>query len=752
MKRSVLLVLPLLTLALGFVAGVGFGVVVLGGRGDADTPQSPAQTPRRAASESGAESGDAGGGAARKRAPSGEDQAVQNALRAAGDTAVRGTGSIRGAVLDAAGDGVADVRVSASADWDGYLEAHPELTDEGGTLEAELRALVRRRRFEEATRVEARTASDGTYVIEHLADAQYELYASCDGWAITAAHESAGRPGDVVDFVATRLTLVELVPHTSDGAPLTDVEVSVHDLGDNSVENSPWTPDDPSLELSPGAYEITLTAGAQDEYRSEPLRVDVSEATTQRLDVPLVARSGVRGTVHFAGDARPASVGILAVRTSALPDLDPRRLFGADDATWVQDPWEFALLDLGQGPHLVAAVLRNGTVLDSAVVEVGTGITLHDFVAAGDVRDFVRVRVTGADGAAVTEGCDFVVSYRGDGVWFQGNVSAERDEDGSWRVPAIAPGGERSGVNGWSQSGGVVAGRIPSSLEYTVAVHSSALGRATLAYDPARDRELEVRFGLPAFVNLTIDGYAQSRLFGKVRAVLRAHATDTSFGSRSDDDTEAKPNARGEARAGPVAPGDYDVVVQALTPQNGWRDVVTRTTALASGELALAISLPDLYDLTVECEGEALDLDLHNEAAHGEAMQFLDEGVREGALTHFTALPAGRYVVRAWGDGSPGEMHVTIPSPGRVLFRPRPYDALRVQSVPDALRDLLAVGDVVVAIGGREYQGDRQLRAAIALAQSGERVTFGVLRQGRVSEVVVPTESLDPDGFAPITR
>ena len=751
MRSATQALLPFVALIVGFAAGTGFGVVVLsggGGAGVADYDSTPAGA-RDAPARGGQDSDtDDPKESTRRRGVSTDDVLIENSLRAGGGMpATRGEGVVAGKIHDQLGKPIEGVQVTATTGIYSLAEPPEGLeADDDDSLELRIRRLVWEHRFSEATRTTTATAADGSFSLTGMVDAEYSLEPSLVGWRFTPdGGEWTASPGESRDFTAHPVVGVAVSVRMPDGTVPEGANVWYGLTGSNDSTHYSWSADSDPLELSVGHYTFSANAGEHVEFAVGDVVVEVADDGSAAIELRLEARAGVIGKVEFAGTERPLAVGVAALSLSGGGDVDESHLLTSSNTNWIGDPFEFALLDLEPGAYLLGAVLRNGVVLGSEIVEIADGALEHVFsVGNVDVRDYVVVRPRSPDGSPVGE-IRFVVGYAaGDDLSFEGNLTIEPEADGSYRVPLAVPGAPENNYNGWSRSGEVEPGNAYSGATYFVTAQSSRFGQKRVEYSPRADREIDVVFSEPAWAVVTVAGYASTVRRGGIEVML-APATDGQSGQTTLwlDENQRRMTPQGIARVGPVEPGSYVAKLMILTPQNGYREVSQVEVTLGVGETPLTMSVPDLYDLTMVVDGDPLDLDLHRDPGPLESADFLDEGVMEGQRTVFSTLSPGRYRVRHYGEGSTGDMLVNVPSSGPVRFVPTAYNCLRIEGVPEGLAGLLERGDLVTAIGAHDMDGERRVRAALALAQAEDSVVLTVRRGGRVLEVEVPSAPLE---------
>ncbi len=742
--------MPFVALVVGFTAGAAFGVVVLSGDGSVSAAVDRGGAERTSSRGRGAARGPAKAEQrGTRRRVSADDVLIENALRRTGGMpAARGDGVVSGTITDSLGNPVADVDIVAETDLWSLAEPPEGLReDDDDGLEVRIRRLVWEHRFRQATRTSAVTDENGVYRLEGLAAATYTLAPRKDGWRFVASSngEWDASPGDTRDFTARPVVGVAVTVVMPDGTTPDEAYVNYGLMGSGNTTSYTWSRDAEPLELGVGLYMFNAASGEHSEFAVSDQDVEVTADGQGLAELRLVARPGVIGSIEFSGNERPLTVGVAALSLDAGGEVGENMLMSASTATWVAEPFDFALLDLEPGSYLVGAVLRNGTVLGSAVLDVSDATLVHSFTVGNvDVRDYVVVRPRTPDGSPPGE-VTFVVGYAaGEDLSFQGNLQIEPEPDGSYRVPVAVPGGPENDYQGWSRSGEVRPGVRYSDVTHFVTARSTRFGQKRIEYDPAADREVELVFSEPAWAVVTVAGYASSAWRGRVEATLVPVDRASSGGSDSSmSDDQRRMTPQGVARVGPVEPGRYVVYLMVMTPQSGYRQVAQSEVTLGAGETPVTMSVPELHDLVVVVDGENLDLDLHRDPGPGEATDFLDEGVMDGRRTTFSMMVAGRYRVRHYGEASTGEMIVDVPASGPIAFRPVAYDSLRVDQVPDVAKGVLRQGDIVVAINGEETRGGARLRAAMAVAQTGDTAELTVRRGGRTLDVEVTSTILE---------
>ncbi len=677
------------------------------------------------------------------------------------------TSAIVGHVVDSDGRPLGDVVVRGSAipardespEGAGASFGAPPSADDAERL---WRRAVAEHAFEARTRVEARTAADGSYRLDGLIASPYLVQAWREGWAIQPASPRCWdgvMPGGVADFTASPLGGVELAVVIPDGTCPERASVQFASQGEGVSSAVDWRPDSRRADLAPGVYDVTATAGPAGAYRSAPLRLVVpvgrpSSTVTLRLE----EAQGIIGRLRFPpGDHAPIA------KVTARPLGDEGG--GGDGsaapqvAVWAEDGAEYALAPLAAGSYDVRVKLRGDVEIASATVRVAGGLTRQDFtLPAAEYRDTVVVWLRGPDGAVV-HGARITAGWRtSQGTGREGETGVVPQPDGSYRVAAFD-----SGVDQWlARSDGRAAGErcwraddaAPCDRTWCIRASSPRYGSVEATYSPAATRELNLQFQEPATVEAVVEGYEGSGYAGRLCLALQG-ADETTRGA-SGNEASGDPGADGHLRWGPLVPGAYELCLyvrtEPLPDGRAWysgsgRWVARFPVVIRAGSNRLPVAVPSLHQLVVTLEGADAGSWLSLVGADGSAAPA--ERVSPAEWT-FSLLTAGSYRLVA----ASGEMAVTVPGPERTVFRPHPFDALRVRRTgqPELDRHGVAQGDLVVAIDGTEIQGRLQAVALVAAARTHDRTVLTIQRDGRRFDVEIDARNVFDRDLEPAIR
>jgi hypothetical protein len=622
-----------------------------------------------------------------------------------------GEGRITGRVRDETGAPLRGVTIVAvpRAEWlPPGTDAGPPIGDPGlPDALAELRhsLLVR------AGTRQAGTGEDGRFDIGGLSPDVHEVSAYKRGFEMRPMGGHEARPGAEVDFIGRHVLLLTIDVRGPGEAPPERARIDIGP-GVRYVRRSfVWTPAHPRIPVDPGiAVEVRAVAGRDEEFASDPLTLDSSTAD-ERDPVVLVLRPrhGILGTVSFP-PGEPVNWSIRALRVREDGNHDPRRLLSEHHAEGRLRSYSpragtgtFFLPDLVPGLWLVA-IASGGNVLASAEVRVDEGnaevALVVPFPSAGEA---VTVRVLAPDGRPPEEyGVSVHATWRPESGCEASGVRAAATGGGRFRVP-------RPGLAG--AAGGT----------YHLVLQSREYGEKTVEYDPDATGEITVRFDEPAFLAVTVAGYAGSRLEGAAVLVV--------------DRQERRPDADGRLTFDPLAPGERLIVLYAEGGRHGRSEIARKTVRLISGTTEETIDPPPLFELLVEAgEGAAFRIESLTERF----LVLLSEPAPGGAA--FPRLARGDYLLTSQSAVPRGAMPLRIEGDMMVRFDPRPLDALRVRI--DDPRGLLGAaglltGDLVTAIEGAEITDAEQAAALRSVAREGEPSRLTVLRGGRTLAVSV---------------
>ncbi len=359
---------------------------------------------------------------------------------------------------------------------------------------------------------------------------------------------------------------------------------------------------------------------------------------------------------------------------------------------------------LDPGPYTLAAAvgfMSNGNALDSWPIEVKTGINeVHLLV---ETPPSMEVVVWSASGDPI-ENARFSLLRRSSNSTNSTGCRPLKTEGNRYvilpdeRILEIFAGG--SGEEAFLE--------ISAPGQPSVEVPLDRLGTIEVSFDPV------------SWLDVDVIGYRGSGLEGILHFTLTSDEGSSSSSAMVD--------WLGALRIGPVPPGRYQLATSAKTGSSYPLDqIAIEYVHLAAGDNAIALTLPLLYQLTLDFDDELL----------GKRGQI--SGGQTSSPRQFTArrplvialLAPGEYVVRV----EHMEKAVRIPQQDSVFIA---YEKIEintmviVQITPGSLseRSGLQVGDQVIAFNGVTFSGMEEMQAIGQKMVPNSDLTLTIIRNG----------------------
>ena len=181
-------------------------------------------------------------------------------------------------------------------------------------------------------------------------------------------------------------------------------------------------------------------------------------------------------------------------------------------------------------------------------------------------------------------------------------------------------------------------------------------------------------------------------------------------------------DAEGHARVGPLAPGDYTVVLQAAGDSGGHFDrkrLASVEITVRPGENRVSIPLPTLHEVRVDAPGLDEGSELILELQDAGFRDFHEANVDGSGVATFDGVPAGTYRLRSRGASAP--MTIQVP-PTSHVFEAKEINALAV-SIQDPQGLLGAAGfqtgDIIYGADGTEFANMVQVQTRFMDLSSG---------------------------------
>jgi len=607
--------------------------------------------------------------------------------------------------------------------------------EEAETLEAKVRRFIRDERWRTGLESKGTTGSEGSFLLEGIADLDYSVTAKLAGYSFESRGRRSVRPGQQVDFIATAVARLDISVVRADGSEPESAQV-LFERGNGSTTRQ-WTPKERILDAEPGL--VKVSAIGKDGERSEPVEI-TTEAGAPPVPLRLAMRSrgSIRGEVIFPADELETHVTVYLLPAALKPNATPEDVIQSDRNTWSSRGQTFQFEDLDPGSYWVG-------VSRGYQHQGGTGTPTVELVEVADSRVEVALELMPI---SLEEGI-VVVVYAPNGTVVndaQLSYGMVHDNGSSW-------GG---GMSTRLRDGSVLlipdanianAERIQAGARCFVRAHHNSYGEQRVPVDSPRGGRVEIRYQDPATAVISVAGYVGSAAVGRIQIDLQPDDGSNEMHHYWNHD-EKGIDANGELRLGPFTPGPHILRMSYIDRASGyWSSgpFLEQPVHLVAGENRLSTAVPPLY---------ALEVVFPDAGASGSLQVSPDaEGSRGSRHTNFSegaarieGLVAGRYRVQAWGQGiKNGTAFVDVPASGPLHFEPAPINALRIQ-VTDETGPLAEAGfqsgDMIVAINGQPFEGEEQLAIMGAFLQGASEVKVTIDRGGEELEFTVDPRKL----------
>jgi hypothetical protein len=684
---------------------------------------------------------------------------VSRAVRhAPASSDVKGTKTIKGSVTDLHGKELAGVLVRATRQGDD-VPAKPWKNDQGKgappppTLEETVRKAVEQYYEQGSEYKEVATGPDGKFLLADLRPGRWHVGAWQQGFVFDSNNGRSGsdvRPDATIDFVAKPVFSVPVEVTLPDGKKAATALLSIRKQGDtNDRQTQGWFAKEPTLAVEAGDWEAKASLGDPHQgpawpemLASEYAKFSVTADTpASPVKLELKGKPGIRGHVQKEDGTvlQYANVRLKKI-DSGEPDL--KALAKDED---VQTNWsengEFAFNDLKPGRYVVGACREwNSAVVAHAVVVVESGTVNQDLVIpALDVAACVVVKVRGPDNELVpTVNFNWMLEKDKNTNWSNGSW-AERKEPGTWWIPLeSANQGDFDVTKAW-----------PIGSRLFLYVYNELYGNTSVEVFQ-NTRNLDVQFGPPAILYVTVAGYVGGAYEGRIQVQCGRTGDNAQRrwggggGQPSKDD--------GRVKIGPMEAGRYKVTLFVNDKGQRWNqtEVASTELSLTSGENQATMSIPPLYPLTVRMpDGSEPNVQVQLQSLAKQAQRWRWGQVGKDATVTFGDLPPGDYRVTVNGGSSPGIMNVSVPAGGTVNFVPMTVNAMRVL-ITDGNGQLAVAGfqngDLVVQLEGKEITSVVDWQVLQQAARVKKQAKFTVERGGEKVELTLETKYLNDGG------
>jgi hypothetical protein len=772
----------LMALVAGLLLGVVAGVGAMAFFGGSETPPMP--TTAHARDRSGATGGAADRavvatpveasaamvaarterGASSSEIPGELSEGVGELIRRAPEK-LRGPGdrSIKGRVVDSRGTPLAGVLLRAVRTGDA-VPSHPSTQRVGAaappppTLEEAVRSAISAWYENGGEYHQVETGADGRYQMAALRDGHYQLSIWRAGFVFQSEHGHGGtqvRPDATVDWTGKQVCTRQVAVLLPDGTSAPCASIDVRKEGRDDVEASQgWFARDPTIALETGRFEVRATLGHPSsgpewaDYLVSPwvkLAVSDADATAQETQLKLESKPGVRGRVILSTGGPPPQAMVKLKQLDAGERADPASMQDGDDDGKLRTEWigngEFTFIDLKAGRYLLAAQRYwNAPILAHAEIVVAEQMVRQDLVMPElDVATCLVVTVRASDGTLLPQ-ADF--QWRvdsGNGSNHQ-DSTADRREVGTWWLPLeAAKWGDFDPLRNW-----------PSGAHLYLVVQHEDHGSTGVEVFGAT-RTVDVRFGPPATLVVTVPGLANEEFEGQINFGLnRVGKGVEALGW----DAGGEPNREeGMARLGPVEAGRWKLTMwMSSSRARRWNQFEAGSIelSLSPGENHATMTMPTLHRFTLRVPvGVEGPVNVEQAGKAGGRRWLYGEVDKSGAQPQvtFEDVQAGDYKVTLNNGPAPGVMHFSVPGSGTLIdWAPQPVTAIRVVfgEKSEGVASIGFVdGDLITSIDGKEVASAIDLQVLWTLARAQRPLTLVVQRAGAAVTLEVKGEDVN---------
>ncbi len=622
-----------------------------------------------------------------------------------------GDGVITGRVVTEDGIPVADAEITAYPESRGLSRGSPD-----DTIEDHVARFRTQLEWRAAAKRTARSGTDGTFVVDELGTAAYQISARHDRFRMRTARDGRGphRAGAEVTLYANAIVPVTVEIDTNGVALPERVSISFRGRPRGGGTQERWTPDDPVCRVPPGDYTVSVRVD-----RDEPLKSDEVDVTVPASgDVPVVrlrldVLTRLSGTVDVPEGTPWKYLWVHLASLAPGAEASPEVLVGAAHRKGARPPeWTFDVEELEPGRYAIGASADGREFRDVEVIEVVAGENTVRVVHARDEpAAALRFRCFGPDGNAV-EFTSLSLIHRGNnGSGSQGARSTELG-DGMHAIHLPRDLRERPGT---------------LSLE----VSTERYGTQAVEIDPSDTRVREVRFAEAGRLRVRLlPGPGTWPSGGVSIALLPRGWSHADLFQRRRDAGAVDVGGTWEAPA--MKPGEYEVVV--TTGRHSTARLLARqAVSLTTGDQELTVPAPHLIDLRVTLPPDLSTKNVTVNPARAPGMYYANYRVSTDAdrVAAVEGLGAGHYLVSVRAGDATQHMLIELPGDRDVTFTPQTISGMRIVELVNggALdRAGLRLGDIIERVGERDITAPNTLELATRAAREAGRVDWTVRR------------------------
>lgn len=592
------------------------------------------------------------------------------------------------------------------------------------TLEEELAEARRKAQASRKRRRIATSREDGTFRMDLPQSAQGRLRTYLEDYTFEIDRASRSRgssPDDPMIVRGNPILWLTLDVRLPDGTQPAEARITFSERSGSgsSSAQADWTPEHPKVSNRFGKACVTASAGPDPSTRSfqdaSPWRsseVKVAGTAGEAATIQLEERRRLSvELVDPSADLDAPEAWLRLVETHLFDPEHPGRGLenhvGLDERP-VEIGGRFVYFDVDPGDWTVLA--GRGPVDDllgaanSTQVVVGDGETRCRVEAPPfDLSEYVTITCLDPTGESLDK-VQFTIRHESNGGSSSSGLSGlSRQGAGRYRVAARA-----------LEVGSRLSGSGPITTTLT-ATHEDLGAQSVIV--KANAPTLTIQFAAPATIDVEVQGYTSGRYWVSVTG---SGGGRSAFSSGRDD--QGLVDAEGHARVGPLAPGDYTVVLQAAGDSGGHFDrkrLASVEITVRPGENRVSIPLPTLHEVRVDAPGLDEGSELILELQDAGFRDFHEANVDGSGVATFDGVPAGTYRLRSRGASAP--MTIQVP-PTSHVFEAKEINALAV-SIQDPQGLLGAAGfqtgDIIYGADGTEFANMVQVQTRFMDLSSG---------------------------------
>lgn len=630
-----------------------------------------------------------------------------------------GPGMIKGTVRTEAGTPLSGVEITLSLMSDELPDdIDQERSGQRDEFDLEKRVVdaVAYHRFDVTFERKTKTDEHGEYAFENTGEASYNVYAKLANYDFDCAGSSAYdvMADSSVDFVAKQRVLQRCLVLLPDGTVPTIAEIRYRNKqGTNNYAF--WDPQNTSIPLPVGLWEMYAVGMENDKFCSERLNVDVAPnkpCLTFRLnDCP-----GVRGRVIMPKGRTSQWVTVCAVpiRNGLLPDSEVIRQFRKKEQVH-RDEYKYAVAPLDPGDYLLAVCADSTSIfiLHTERISISNRLIRKDLAVKRPPERFIRVRAVGPDSEPVTD-ADISVQFDP----FYSSVAQDmfcgKNDDGTFWI--MHPDNTSD-----------TYGNLRS-----ITIVSPKYGTAEVEWKPRMDQETVVRFLPRASLTVSVWGIPPDLSVTQCVAVL----IEPGSGGRCK---EVWLGPDGKAQFADQKAREYSLTLYGGDKRRG-QMLHRRELTLHAGENDEHIILPSFHPLRITvANAEDNSIGSIRSIHVGKSYSVTSSIDSKSGTFTYEYLPAGKYLFTMVRGRRELQMQVSVPEQQDVQFEGRPTDAILVRIVNrngDLGNAGLRDGDLITGIDGVGFANMRQFSRSFL--QRLEGATLNILRSGRALDLIVP--------------